>query len=166
MPIISLTTEIYAPIEIVFDLSRSVDLHKISTKHTNETAIHGVTEGLMELNDCVTWKAKHFGIYQTLSSKITNMDKVNSFVDEMEKGIFKSFRHYHGFTEKGSITIMTDTFDYKSPLGLLGLLADKLLIEKYMTKLLRIRNQTIKEFAETGKWRSVLPDKYGKSTSG
>ncbi|GLR18243.1 SRPBCC family protein [Portibacter lacus] len=161
MPVILLTTEIHAPIRIVFDLSRSVDLHKISTQQTNETAIRGVTTGCMELNDSVTWKAKHFGIYQKLTSKITSMDKPNSFIDEMEKGIFKSFRHYHGFQENNSKTIMTDTFDYKSPLGVLGKLADKLLIEKYMTKLLTTRNQVIKEFAESDKWRSVLTTNYG-----
>lgn len=161
MPTIQLTTKIQAPIEIVFDLSRSVDLHKISTKQTNETAIRGVTKGLMELNDSVTWKAQHFGIYQTLTSKITSMDKPNSFVDEMQEGIFKSFRHYHGFQQKYSNTIMTDTFDYKSPFGVLGNLADKLLIKKYMTKLLTTRNQVIKEFAESHKWRSILTNNYG-----
>jgi ligand-binding SRPBCC domain-containing protein len=156
MPRIKLTTKIKAPIKVVFDLSRSVDLHKLSTKHTNETAIGGVTKGLMELNDSVTWKARHFGIYQTLTSKITSMDRPNNFNDEMEKGAFNSFKHFHGFETDKSITTMTDVFDYKSPFGILGRLADRLFLEKYMTKLLVVRNQVIKEYAESEDWKDVL----------
>ncbi|MEH6514179.1 hypothetical protein [Maribacter arcticus] len=47
MPRIELRTEINAPKEIVFDLSRSIDLHKISTEHTKEEAISGKTSGLI-----------------------------------------------------------------------------------------------------------------------
>ena len=73
MPKIELQTEIKADRSIVFDLSRSIDLHKISTEHTNEEAIAGKTRGLIDLNESVTWKAKHFGIYQKLTSKITHL---------------------------------------------------------------------------------------------
>jgi hypothetical protein len=50
---------------------------------------------------------------------------------------------------------MTDFFDYKSPFGIFGKLADKLFLEKYMTELLIKRNQTVKEFAESGKWKEL-----------
>ncbi|WP_373516521.1 hypothetical protein [Pricia sp.] len=70
MPRIELRTEIKADKEIVFDLSRSIlDLHRISTEYTNEEAIAGKTSGLIGLNESVAWKAKHFGIYQRLTSK-------------------------------------------------------------------------------------------------
>ena len=39
MPRIELKTEIKADIQLVFDLSRNIDLHKISTESTNETAM-------------------------------------------------------------------------------------------------------------------------------
>ncbi|MCH2214904.1 MAG: hypothetical protein MK086_07005 [Flavobacteriales bacterium] len=39
MPIIKLQTRISASKEVVFDLSRSIDLHNCSTAHTNEGAI-------------------------------------------------------------------------------------------------------------------------------
>ena len=51
---------------------------------------------------------------------------------------------------------MIDYFEYKSPLGFLGNLADSLFLERYMKKLLEKRNQTIKEFAESDKWKQVL----------
>ena len=67
-------------IETVFDLSRSIDLHTISTKKTKEEAIAGKTSGLISLNETVTWKAKHLGFYQILTSKITEISISNFFL--------------------------------------------------------------------------------------
>ena len=156
MPRIELNTEIKADRKIVFDLSRSIDLHKISTEQTNETAIAGKTSGLIELNESVTWKARHFGIYQKLTSKITEFDSPNYFTDEMISGAFRSFKHEHHFKEYNQGTLMIDIFDYKSPLGFLGKLADTLFLENYMRDLLYRRNQIVKEFAESDKWTQVL----------
>ena len=156
MPKIELQTEIKADKEIVFDLSRSIDLHKISTAHTNEEAIAGKMSGLIGLNETVTWKAKHFGIYQKLTSKITAFDRPNFFVDEMVSGAFKNFKHEHRFADLNGGTLMTDFFEYESPLGFLGKIADKLFLEKYMTGLLIQRNRIVKEFAESEKWRGVV----------
>lgn len=157
MPIIRLETKIDAPREIVFDLSRSIDLHKISTSHTNEEAIDGITSGLIEQGQFVTWRAKHFGIYQTLTTRITEMERPVSFVDELEKGIFKQFKHIHLFEEHVDQTHMIDIFDYTSPLGILGTLADQLFLQAYMKRLLEVRNRTIKDFAESGQWKEILP---------
>jgi ligand-binding SRPBCC domain-containing protein len=156
MPRIELKTEINADIQIVFDLSRSIDLHKISTEYTNETAIAGKTSGLIELGESVTWRAKHFGVYQKLTSKITEYKSPYYFVDEMVGGAFKSFKHEHHFEISNGKTIMTDYFHYVSPFGILGKLVDQLFLKKYMTELLDKRNQKIKEFAETVKWKTVL----------
>lgn len=156
MPIIYLETQIRAPKAIVFDLSRSIDLHKVSTKHTKEEAIAGKTSGLIEMNEFVTWRAKHFGVFQNLTSKITAFDWPNTFTDEMQKGAFKSFSHEHLFTESNGMTLMTDIFEYQSPFGLLGKLADLLFLKKYMTKLLENRNQVVKEFAESDRWKEIF----------
>jgi ligand-binding SRPBCC domain-containing protein len=158
MPRIELRTEIKADKEIVFDLSRSIDLHKISTEHTNETAIAGKTSGLIGLNESVTWRAKHFGIYQRLTSKITEFDRPNYFADEMVSGAFSEFKHEHHFADLNGGTLMTDFFDYKSPLGILGIIADKIFLEKYMTDLLTERNRIVKEFAESDKWKQIITE--------
>lgn len=156
MPKIELQTEINADKKTVFDLSRSVDLHKLSTIQTDEQAIAGKTSGLIDLGESVTWRAKHFGIYQNLTSKITEFDAPNFFVDEMMKGAFKSFKHEHHFTEIKGGTVMKDIFVYTSPFGILGKLADTLFLKKYMTDLLIERNRVVKEVAESEKWKSIL----------
>jgi hypothetical protein len=47
---------------------------------------------------------------------------------------------------------MRDVFDYQSPLGLLGRIADTLFLTRYMTDLLAIRNGVIKQVAESNEW--------------
>jgi ligand-binding SRPBCC domain-containing protein len=107
MPTISLETTINAPAEVCFSLSRSIDLHIISTKHTGERAIAGVTSGLISLGESVTWRAKHFGVWQHLSTKITEYERPYYFADEMVEGAFKCFKHEHYFQESGNgVTLM------------------------------------------------------------
>lgn len=148
MPVIRLETLINADQKTVFDFSRSIDLHQISTAQTNERVVAGRSSGLIQLGESVTWEARHFRIVQKLTAKITQMQEPEYFVDEMVSGAFKSFRHEHIFEVKGEETLMTDVFTYVSPLGILGKLADQLFLEKYMTKLLIQRNKVIKEYAE------------------
>jgi len=89
MPRIEVTTDVQVPIEVVFDLSRSIDIHD----HKFETKENGITR-------------------------------------------------------------MTDVFDYTSPLGFLGRIADKLFLENYMRRLLQERNLVIKKTAERKRMKS------------
>lgn len=156
MPVIKLETVINAPVEICFDLSRSIDLHIISTAKTNEIAIAGITKGLIGQDECVTWQAKHFGIRQKLTTKITAYDSPSHFRDEQIKGIFKLLKHDHYFDAKDNRTIMTDVFFYESPFGILGRFFNKIILNQYLKKLLWERNELIKEVAETGEWKQFL----------
>ncbi|MDB5226736.1 MAG: hypothetical protein JWN78_929 [Bacteroidota bacterium] len=156
MPLISLTTEINAPIERCFDLSRSIDLHKLSTGNTGEEAIAGKTSGLIQLGEFVTWRAKHLGVRQTLSSKITALDYPRLFTDEMMDGAFKSLKHEHKFHSKNGKTIMTDHFHFESPLGILGKIANMLFLTDYVKSFIEVRNKMIKEFAESDGWKAIL----------
>jgi len=150
MPVIVLTTNVAAPIEVVFDLSRSIDLHVVSTAQTEERAVDGRLNGLIELGETVTWEATHFCVRQRLTSRIVQFDRPHHFRDAMVAGAFARFDHDHHFETDGVSTLMTDTFDYASPLGLLGRFADLLFLKRYMRRLLERRNETIKSVAESG----------------
>ncbi len=156
MPTIKLETIINSSIETCFDLSRSIDLHKISTANTNERAIDGTTSGLINLGEFVTWKAKHFGITQKLTSKITAFDRPYHFRDEQQKGAFKYIIHDHYFTANGNDVIMKDIFQFQSCFGFTGKLFDKIILTRYLKNLLIHRNDIIKEYAESEKWKSIL----------
>ncbi|QEM13962.1 SRPBCC family protein [Mucilaginibacter rubeus] len=145
---ILLATHINAPIEKVFDIARNIDVHIESTKHTGEQAIAGRTSGLIELGESVTWRAKHFGVWQTLTSKIIEMEYPNHFTDIMVEGVFKSFTHEHYFYPILNQTMMRDIFTFESPGGIVGDIANWLFLSNYMTRLLLKRNEVIKQVAE------------------
>lgn len=153
---IVLKTNINAPISRCFDLSTSIDLHKISASKSKEEAIEGISEGLIKMGETVVWKAKHFGLWHRMKVKITNYERPRTFTDEMLSGTFKFMKHKHEFKQEGDVTIMTDYFDFQSPLGFVGKFVDMLFLEEYMTKFLIERNAIIKNFAETEKWKQVL----------
>jgi ligand-binding SRPBCC domain-containing protein len=148
MPRIELSTHINAPLNTCFDIARSIDVHVASTAHTGERAIAGRTSGLIELGETVTWRARHFGVWQNLTSKITEYEYPIYFADEMVTGAFKSFRHDHYFVGINGQTVMKDSFLFESPLGWLGKLANYLFLTRYMTILLVKRNEVIKQIAE------------------
>lgn len=151
MPRIELITEISAPIEQVFDLARSIDVHAASQSRHGEKAVAGRMSGLIESGEEVTWEAVHFGVRQRLTSRIDTMNRPRHFRDSMVRGAFRRFLHDHYFESlPGGTTAMKDVFVYESPLGPLGRLADRLFLTAYMRRLLTERNAIIKRMAESG----------------
>jgi ligand-binding SRPBCC domain-containing protein len=148
MPVIRLTTAIRAPIELCFDLARSIDLHIDSMKDSGERAVAGVTHGLIGRNEEVTWEAVHFGIRQRLTSRITAFERPHRFRDSMVRGAFQRFHHDHVFEHAGDTTTMTDVFDYESPLGVLGRIANFLFLDRYLRRILTNRAAVIRAAAE------------------
>ncbi|MBH0230728.1 SRPBCC family protein [Halobacillus yeomjeoni] len=150
MPIIQHQLYIDAPKKVCFDLARDVEIHTQTVSKTNERAVRGVTSGLLEVGDEVTWEATHFGAKQKLTAKVISMDKYNQFVDVMVKGAFHSFTHTHLFKDEADGTIMIDIFEYKSPFKFLGVIVDKLFLERYMRKFIVSRAKMLKKIAEAG----------------
>ena len=149
MPTIRLTTYIEASVERCFDLSLNVDLHRHSVAHTRERPVAGVMRGTMKLGDTVTWEAIHFGVKQHLTTQITSYDRPHSFTDEMIRGVFHSMKHIHEFAPQPPGTLMLDLFSFRAPLGVLGRMAEKLFLTRYMRGLLLTRNSYLKQVAET-----------------
>ncbi len=149
MSVIDLTTDIDAPIELVFDLARDLDLHARSMAHTGEQAVGGRTTGRIDAGETVTWRARHFGIWWSLTSRITVVDPPSHFADIQERGPFVWFRHEHRFEPlEGGRTRMRDHWEHRSPFGPLGWLADRLVLGRYMRRLLETRNAALKREAE------------------
>ena len=154
---IILETIIHAPAERCFLLSLSVDMHTFSTAHTQERVVGGTTSGIMKPGEYVTWRAKHFGIWQELSSKITAYHFPTYFCDEMIRGAFKHMRHEHHFITKQDYTLMRDIFYFESPFIIAGKVVNKVFLQRYMENLLVQRNKAIKSVAEGEQWRKFLP---------
>jgi ligand-binding SRPBCC domain-containing protein len=150
MQLIQIETKIAAPPERCFLLSLSMDLHVESTAQTSERAIAGVTHGLIGPNETVTWQGRHFGFLLTHETLISKYDRPHHFQDVMLRGMFKSFEHDHYFdpTSDGA-TMMRDKLRFAAPLGLLGLIAEKLVLRSYLSDFLKQRNELIKQVAES-----------------
>ncbi len=149
MPLIEHHEFIKAPIERCFDLARDVEIHTRTTANTQEKAVGGVTTGLLQAGDVVTWEAVHLGIRQRLTAKVTVMNRPYWFEDIMMKGAFHSFHHIHEFKEQDNGTLMIDRFQYQSPFGPIGVIADKLFLESYMRKFIVNRAIALREIAES-----------------
>lgn len=163
MPVIRLTTRIKAPVERVFDLSRSIDLHLKSAENSGEIVAAGRTSGLLELGEEVTWNGSHLGFQQTLQVQLTKCQKPHHFTDEMISGAFLRMEHQHHFAEEDAVTIMTDEFDYKSRRDPLGWALENSFLTAYLRRFLSDRNKVIKKIAESEQWKEYLPEPQGSS---
>ena len=148
MTTIKLENKVLATVNKVFDLHRNIDMHQQSTSKSKESAIDGTTTGLISKNHTVTWRGKHFGLFLTHQSIISEMQIPNFFVDEMLKGHFKSFKHKHTFINDHGATIVQDEIEYETPFGVFGMIFNKLVLKKYLTKFITERNTFLKNRAE------------------
>ncbi len=158
MPVLELRTIIRAPAARCFDLARSVGLHVQSTARTRERGVAGGARGGVGAGQPVTWRARHFGVWQELTSEISQYDRPRHFRDSMVRGAFAGFDHDHFFAETDGVTEMLDRFAFRSPLGLLGRIADALVLTRYLRRFLAERNAEIQRVAESDEWRALLPD--------
>jgi ligand-binding SRPBCC domain-containing protein len=156
MATIRLTTVVNAPVERAFDLWRSIDAHQISTKGTSEVAIAGKMSGLIGLDEEVTWRARHLGVTQTLSARISRFERPYYFQDVMVSGAFAWMTHDHYFKEHGERTVIEDVFEYEAPFGILGRFVEWLFLTSYMTRFLETRNRILKEIIEGDRWNLFL----------
>lgn len=125
----------------LFDRARSIEAHKDSMAKSREEAIAGLTAGLISVGEEVTWRAWHFGIPIQITSRITEMQRPDSFVDEQVKGPFRRFRHVHEFKQEESGTTMVDRLESTAPFGPIGRLVEKLVLARYLKKLIETRGQ-------------------------
>lgn len=158
--LVTITVEIYihAPIELCFDLARDIGVHTRTVwKHTREEAVAGVTSGPIGEGETVTFRATHLGVRQHLTSRISAYKRPVYFVDEMVQGAFRSLRHEHHFARRGEGTLMRDVLVFEAPLGLLGRIAEALVLRWYMKKFLEHRNLRLKELAEEKASATSIP---------
>ncbi len=137
-------------------MARSIDAHQQSAKGTQERAVAGVTHGLIGLGEEVTWEARHFGLRQRLTVRITRFERPFRFQDVMVSGAFKRIQHDHEFVAHPPGTLMVDRFEFESPGGVVGQLVDRFFLHGYLRRFLIRRNQVLKDLAESDQWRKYV----------
>lgn len=115
---------------------------------TSERAVAGKLSGLIGADEEVTWRGRHLGVTQHFTSRITGFDPPRHFRDEMQRGAFRSFVHDHFFSVENGRTLMVDALLFSAPLGILGVIAERVLLRRYLERLLRHRGLVIKAACE------------------
>ena len=134
----TLVTETPLSVEALFDLSLDIDAHVASMARSRERAVAGVVSGRIGLGETVTWRARHLGVWWTMTSQITTLDRPTRVVDQQVRGPFRSFIHEHRFERLEAGSRMTDTVTLASPV--FGSLAERLVLVPYLRRLIRNRN--------------------------
>ncbi|MFV0374856.1 SRPBCC family protein [Microbacterium sp.] len=136
-----LVTECPTDAATIFDLSLDIDAHVDSMSQSRERAIAGVMSGRIGIGQTVTWRARHFGIWFTMTSKISTLDRPRRFIDEQVNGPFKTFAHEHAFEDASGGYRMIDTLTVASPI--FGALAERLVLVPYLRRLIQKRSAAL-----------------------
>ncbi len=139
MPTIVIETVIDASPERCFDLVRDP---------RTQAEPRPVITGDFGVGQRVTFTSKTFGFRTELAVEVTDFDRPLKLVDEMAEGPFADFRHIHEFLPQGNGTLMRDTIEWTSPLGILGKIADGLMLKRTLMNIVRGRNAKLKSLAE------------------
>lgn len=156
MPRIHLTTFIAAPIERVFDLSRHMALYKLLFQNRTEKFSSGAASTIVGKGETITVVSKHAGRARMSMIKITELQRPLIFTEEQVKGDLQNFRHEHHFKAVQNGTIIIDLVDFGAPKDFIGKIIGKFYFKQFLEELLRKRNELIRGYAETEKWRAVL----------
>lgn len=156
MPTIHLTTFIAAPAPVVFDLSRHITLYKESMVAHKQEAVAGTRFGLIEKGDTVTWKSHHLFKERLQRIKMVELQKPDMFIEVQLQGDLTSLRHEHHFKAIDNGMLLIDLLTFETPYGRMGRWFNTLYFTRYMESLLHRRNDTIKRFAESDRWKKIL----------
>lgn len=131
--------------------SDAKNLAAVTPPHLNLKVSNEVYGGAMYPGQVMTYKVKPLlGIPISWMTEITHVQPMNYFVDEQRKGPYKLWHHQHHFKAIEGGVEMTDLVHYRLPLGVLGSIANSLLVKKELQKIFAYRYQKIVELF--GKW--------------
>jgi ligand-binding SRPBCC domain-containing protein len=149
-------TWVDAPEERCFKLATSVEFHIASARPMKETAVSGVTRGLLREGDTVKWTTQLFLLRLTHTSLVKASKPFSHFHEVMIAGIFARYEHEHFFAAMDDGTRVRDELKFAAPFGPLGRMMETLVMRRYMTSLLKRRNAALKHAAESEEWRLYL----------
>ncbi len=86
-----------------------------------------------------------FGIKTTWVTEITHVKEMEYFVDEQRVGPYSIWHHQHHIEAIEGGVLMKDIVSYQPPLGILGAIANSLVIEKKLKEIFDYRVQAIEK---------------------
>jgi ligand-binding SRPBCC domain-containing protein len=83
------------------------------------------------------------GIPVTWVTEITEISEKRFFIDQQRIGPYAFWHHQHFIEPSGSSTLMTDIVSYKPPFGLLGSVANYLIISNKIREIFEYRKHAL-----------------------
>jgi hypothetical protein len=154
---IEFNTHIKAPIQQCFDLARSIDFHKISVSPIKEELVAGCTAGLIGYNQHALIQSSLWGSRFSTELKVVKFNPPFFLSYEIVGGHFHSIVHDYYFYDISEETVMVNHFYYKPKWGFFGEIISFIFLEKFLEKMITNRNNMLREYAETEKWKDILP---------
>lgn len=135
------TQKIPATIEQVWDfISTPANLKKITPEYMGFNITSKLTGEKMYPGMIISYKVSPvFGIKMTWVTEITHVKEKEYFVDEQRIGPYWMWHHEHKIEPIEGGVLMTDIVSYKPPLGILGSIANAILIKKQLQEIFDYR---------------------------
>lgn len=135
------------PIEQLWDfISNPKNLKKITPNYmgfdiTSKDLPDEMYEGMI-----IKYKVSPLlGIKTTWVTEITHVKYQKYFVDEQRVGPYKIWHHQHFLEATPSGTLMSDIVSYQPPFGLLGNIANKIVIKQKLNEIFDYRFKALNE---------------------
>lgn len=126
-------------------LSNPKNLKVITPDHMGFHILSG-TERSMYPGQIIQYRVKPFpGFTTKWVTEITHVKEGNYFVDEQRFGPYALWHHKHFIKQIDGGVEMEDLIDYKLPLGVLGQLAQPLLVRKQLKQIFEYREAKLNE---------------------
>lgn len=139
--------EINQPLDVIWDfISSPKNLKKITPEYMGFDITSDNIEDKMYEGMIISYKVKPLlGIKTTWVTEITHVKDKQYFVDEQRVGPYKIWHHQHFLEETSTGTLMTDIVSYQPPMGLLGSIANKIIIRNKLEEIFAFRTQVLNE---------------------
>ena len=126
--------------------SRPENLNEITPSDMKFEIITDVANAEMYPGITIDYKVSPFPFLKLpWKTEITEIEERKYFIDEQLKGPFKLWRHKHSFEQKDDHVVMNDILEYEVPFGVLGTLANRLLVDARIEQIFDYRYKRIEE---------------------
>ncbi len=96
-------------------------------------------------------------------TEITQVKRLEFFIDEQRRGPYKLWHHQHHFEETKEGVLMTDIVHYQISELMLGSIVHPLFVKKQLKDIFDFRFEKVDEFFNNAKFNDTLKRKYNLS---
>jgi ligand-binding SRPBCC domain-containing protein len=115
---------------------------------------------LMEVGAVIDYRLHYRGVPLGWTSQIEVWEPGRQFVDRQLRGPYGLWHHRHTFSEAAGGTVIEDEVHYAAPFGVLGELAQPLLIERDLRRIFDYRQEAVRRIFDE---RAAHPEPAGQA---